>query len=117
MKNLIAVCLFAICAVAQAQRVIAITADKDNTFKPKVINLTAGEKVILRITSHFGGEQSSEGYQHSLVIKKVESWDFRFKDGVTDFPAVAPPAGEYKAECTVKCGKGHDDMNMKVIVK
>ena len=44
-------------------RVIEIIADKDNTFnvpgesKP-IITLQQGETVILRITSHFGGEKS-----------------------------------------------------------
>jgi heme/copper-type cytochrome/quinol oxidase subunit 2 len=31
---------------------------------------------------------------------------------------VAPQEqGEYLIECTLKCGRGHDDMNMKLVVK
>ena len=106
-------------------RVIQIVADKDNTFKvpgesKPVITLAQGETVTLRITSHFGGEKSRDNYVHSFVVKKLrdEGWDLRLKEGTEDFTVTAPKAsGEYLAECTVKCGRGHDDMNMKVVVK
>jgi heme/copper-type cytochrome/quinol oxidase subunit 2 len=36
---------------------------------------------------------------------------------MNEFVLVAPSKpGTYKIECTVKCGKGHDDMGMKMIV-
>ena len=43
-----------------AGRVIEVTADKDNTFKipgqqKPVMTVKPGEKIVLRITSHFGG--------------------------------------------------------------
>jgi heme/copper-type cytochrome/quinol oxidase subunit 2 len=106
-------------------RVVEVIADKDNTFKvpgqPKpVIMLRPGERILLRITSHFGGEQARDGSVHSFVVKKLrdEGWDIRLKEGTQEFPVVAPQqAGEYLIECTVKCGRGHDDMNMKLIVK
>ena len=106
-------------------RVIQILADKDNTFKvpgesKPVITLQQGETVTLRITSHFGGEKSRDNYVHSFVVKKLrdDGWDLRLKEGTEDFTVTAPKApGEYLAECTVKCGRGHDDMNMKVVVK
>ena len=106
-------------------RVIEVIADKDNTFKvpgqsKPVITVHPGEVVTLRITSHFGGEKSRDNYVHSFVIKKLrdQGWDLRLKEGTEDFTVTAPAAtGEYLAECTVKCGRGHDDMNMKVIVK
>lgn len=106
-------------------RVIEITADKDNTFKvpgtaKPVITLKPGETVVLRVTAHFGGGKSREDYVHSLVIDKLrdQGWDIRLKEGTEDFTVVAPKStGEYQAECTVWCGRGHDDMKMKVIVK
>jgi heme/copper-type cytochrome/quinol oxidase subunit 2 len=106
-------------------RVIEIVADKDNTFKvpgqsKAVITLKPEEKIILRITSHFGGEKARDNSVHSLVVKKLrdQGWDIRLKEGTEDFPLVAPGTpGEYVAECTVKCGRGHDDMNMKIVVK
>jgi len=106
-------------------RVIEVIADKDNTFKvpgqsKPIIALKPGEKIILRITSHFGGEKARDNSVHSLVVKKLrdEGWDIRLKEGTEDFTLVAPSTpGDYLAECTVKCGRGHDDMNMKIVVK
>ena len=105
-------------------RVIEVIADKDNTFKvpsqkKPVITVKPGEQIILRITSHFGGEQARDGSQHSFVVKKLrdQGWDIRLKEGTQDFPLVAPKErGDYLIECTVKCGRGHDDMNMKLVV-
>lgn len=130
-RNTATVALFALLGVASAinlaaaPRVIELVADKDNTFKvpgqsKPVITVHPGETVVLRITSHFGGEKSRENYVHSFVVKKLrdQGWDLRLKEGTEDFTVTAPQAsGEYLAECTVKCGRGHDDMNMKVIVK
>lgn len=106
-------------------RVIEVTADKDNTFKipgqqKPVMTVKPGEKIVLRITSHFGGEQARDGSVHSFVVKKLrdQGWDIRLKEGTQDYALTAPQTtGEYLVECTVKCGRGHDDMNMKLIVK
>jgi heme/copper-type cytochrome/quinol oxidase subunit 2 len=106
-------------------RMIEVIADKDNTFKvpgekKAIIAVKPGEKLILRITSHFGGEQSRDGSVHSFVVKKLreQGWDIRLKEGTQEYQLVAPQeTGEYLVECTVKCGRGHDDMNMKLIVK
>jgi heme/copper-type cytochrome/quinol oxidase subunit 2 len=106
-------------------RVIEVIADKDNTFKvvgakKPVISVKAGEQIVLRITSHFGGEQARDGSEHSFVVKKLrdQGWDIRLKEGTRDFVLVAPQqTGEYLIECTVKCGRGHDDMNMKLVVR
>jgi heme/copper-type cytochrome/quinol oxidase subunit 2 len=110
---------------ASGARVIEVIADRDNTFKvpganKPVITLKPGETVIFRITSHFGGEQARDGAQHSFVAKKLrdQGWDTRLKEGTHDYSLVAPTQpGEYLVECTVKCGRGHDDMNMKLVVK
>jgi heme/copper-type cytochrome/quinol oxidase subunit 2 len=111
--------------IAAPPRVIAIIADKDNKFKvpgkkDPVITMKAGEVATLKITAHKGEEMDmKDNAIHSFTIvalKDSGSWDFRLKEGVNTFTVVAPPPGEYKIECTVKCGKGHDDMNMKLIV-
>lgn len=107
------------------QRVIEVIADKDNTFqvpgeKKPILTVKPGEQIVLRITSHFGGEQARDGAQHSFVAKKLrdQGWDIRLKEGTQDFALTAPrEQGEYLIECTVKCGRGHDDMNMKLVVK
>jgi len=110
---------------AADSRLIEVVADRDNTFKvvgqnKAVIALKPGEKIVLRITSHFGGEQARDGSVHSFVVKKLreQGWDIRLKEGTQEYSLVAPQqAGEYLVECTVKCGRGHDDMNMKLVVK
>lgn len=106
-------------------RIIEVIADKDNRFKvpgesKPVIRLKAGEKVVLRITSHFGGEKARDDSVHSFVVKKLrdQGWDLRLQEGTEDFTVVAPKIpGAYEVECTVKCGPGHDDMKMKLVVE
>jgi len=110
---------------ANQPRMIEVIADKDNTFKvlgerKPVIRLKAGEKVVLRIASHFGGEKARDNAVHSFVVKKLrdQGWDIRLYEGTRDFTLVAPGTpGEYEVECTVKCGRGHEDMKMKLIVQ
>lgn len=120
---------FASCAssadATSGVRVIEVIADRDNTFKvpgekKPVILVKPGEAVVLRITSHFGGEQARDAAEHSFVVKRLrdQGWDIRLKEGTRDYPLVTPyEPGEYLVECTVKCGRGHDDMNMKLVVK
>src|SRR5579872_388624 len=106
-------------------RVIDIVADQDNRFKvPKqkepVITMKVNEVAVLRITAHRGGEwDSKDNSIHTFTITalKDKGWNFRLKEGVQKFPVVAPAEpGEYPVECTIKCGKGHDDMKMKLVV-
>ena len=106
-------------------RVIDIIADQDNRFKvPKqkdpVITMKVNEVAVLRITAHRGGEwDMKDNAIHTFTINalKDKGWNFRLKEGTQKFPVVAPAEpGEYVVECTVKCGKGHDDMKMKLVV-
>ena len=112
-------------AADQGPRIIDVTADSDNRFKiPKqkdaVITMKANEVAVLRITSRKGGEwDEKDGAIHTFTINalKDKGWNFRLKEGTQKFPVVAPgEPGEYVVECTVKCGKGHDDMKMKLVV-
>ena len=105
-------------------RVIEVVATSDNTFrvlheKSPVIRALPGEALRLRITSQRGSEVARDGATHSLVIRALrdQGWDLRLYDGTKDYDVKAPdlPA-EYLVECTVKCGRGHDDMRMKLIV-
>jgi heme/copper-type cytochrome/quinol oxidase subunit 2 len=107
-----------------APRVVELSATKDNQFKlaggkkgPLV--LKAGETVKFRITSYFGGDRGRDGAVHSFVVRKLreQGWDIRLKEGVQEFTLVAPGSGEYLIECTVPCGPGHDDMNLKMVVQ
>jgi heme/copper-type cytochrome/quinol oxidase subunit 2 len=106
-------------------RVVEVIADSDNTFKipgqkKPVIAAKPGELLSLRITSKDGGERARDGAVHSFVIKTLrdQGWDIRLMPGTRDYKLAAPTTpGTYLLECTVKCGRGHDDMNMKLIVK
>jgi heme/copper-type cytochrome/quinol oxidase subunit 2 len=88
--------------------------------KDPVITMKVNEVAVLRITARRGGEwDMKDNTIHTFTINalKDKGWDFRLKEGTQKFPVVAPPeAGEYVVECTVKCGKGHDDMRMKLVV-
>ena len=106
-------------------RIIDVVADKDNRFKiakqkDPVITMRVNEVAVLRITAHRAMEwDDKDGSVHTFTINALKSkgWDFRLKDGVQQFPVVAPAEpGEYVVECTIKCGKGHDDMKMKLVV-
>ncbi|MBI3680630.1 MAG: hypothetical protein HY235_09560 [Acidobacteria bacterium] len=118
------VLLAVVASSASGPRVIDLVADSDNKFKiPRqkeaVITLRASEVVVLRITSRRGTEWEKDDAVHSLTITalKDRGWDLRLKEGTKLFPVVAPAQpGEYVVECTIKCGKGHDDMRMKLIV-
>jgi heme/copper-type cytochrome/quinol oxidase subunit 2 len=111
---------------AQQPRVIQLTADKDNKFKvpgqkQPVITVKAKEVIKFRVTAHKGTETDPKypGCVHSFTIKELKSqgWDVCLKEGMNEFVLVAPSKpGEYKIECMSKCGKGHDDMGMKLTV-
>ena len=105
-------------------RVINVIADKDNRYKVPgqanpAITVKKNEVIKLRITAHKAAEWDKDGTVHSFTIKELkdQGWDLRLKEGVQEFTLVAPgDPGEYQIECTVKCGDGHDDMKMKLIV-
>jgi len=110
-------------AAGGAARTVEIIADKDNTFKVVggqngPLTLKAGEVVNFKITSLFGGEKARDGAVHSFVVRSLrdKGWSVRLKEGVQEFTLTAPPAGKYLIECTVECGKGHDSMNMQMVV-
>jgi heme/copper-type cytochrome/quinol oxidase subunit 2 len=105
--------------------VIDITADRDNHFKVQgqkepVITLKTNEVVVLRITARKGIEWDKDGTVHTftVVALKDKGWDLRLKEGTQTFTLAAPSEpGQYVVECTVKCGPGHEDMHMKLVVQ
>jgi heme/copper-type cytochrome/quinol oxidase subunit 2 len=106
-------------------RTIEILATSDNTFripgqKSPVIHAKPGEALILKVTAQKGSEWAKDGAVHSIVIRSLrdQGWDYRLHEGTQVLQAKAPETpGEYLIECTVKCGRGHDDMKMKLIVE
>jgi heme/copper-type cytochrome/quinol oxidase subunit 2 len=113
--------------IAQEPRVIQLTADHDNKFKvpgqkEPAITVKAKEVIKFRVTAHKGTEMDPKypNCVHSFSIKELkdQGWDVCLKEGMNEFVLVAPSKpGEYKIECMAKCGKGHDDMAMKMIVQ
>ena len=123
---LVAMIVPSLYVVAQQPRVIQLTADHDNKFKVPgqkvpVITVKAKEVIKFQVTGHKGTETDPKypGCAHSFTIKELKSqgWDVCLKEGMNEFVLVAPSKpGEYSIECMSKCGKGHDDMNMKMTV-
>ena len=110
---------------ADEPRTIEIIATSDNTFripgqKSPVIHAKSGEPLVLKVTAQKGSEWAKDGAVHSIVIRSLrdQGWDYRLHEGTQVLQAKAPETpGEYVIECTVKCGRGHDDMRMKLIVE
>jgi len=110
---------------ADEPRTIEIIATSDNTFripgqKSPVIHAKPGEPLVLKVTAQKGSEWAKDGAVHSIVIRSLrdQGWDYRLHEGTQVLQAKAPETpGEYVIECTVKCGRGHDDMRMKLIVE
>ena len=110
---------------ADEPRTIEIVATSDNTFripgeKSPVIRAKPSEALILKVTAQKGSEWAKDGAVHSIVIRSLrdQGWDYRLHEGTQLLHATAPQTpGEYLIECTVKCGRGHDDMRMKLIVE
>lgn len=111
---------------AQGPKTYDITATKDDKFilagakGDPVINAKPGEVIKLRFTSFKGPEYEKDGTIHNFAIKELKDkgWDLRLKEGKQEFTVVAPDKpGEYKVECTVKCGPKHEDMKATLIVK
>jgi heme/copper-type cytochrome/quinol oxidase subunit 2 len=123
---LFAMILPALRTVAQSPRVIQITADHDNKFKvpgqkQPVINVKANEVIKFRVMARKGAEQDPKrpGCVHSFTVRELkdQGWDVCLKEGMNEFVLAAPSKpGEYMIECMAKCGPGHDDMNMKMVV-
>ena len=108
----------------QAPKAYEVLADGDNVFKmpgqkKPVITVKAGQVVKLKIVGKKGTEMAKDGSVHSFTINalKDQGWDLPVKEGVNEYTVVAPTEpGEYVVECAVKCGNGHDDMKMKLVV-
>ena len=113
--------------LAQQPRVIEISATSDNKFKvagskAPVITVKPKEVIKFKIKSEWGDEKDPKwpGCPHSFSVKGLEDqgWNKCLKPGMNEFVLVTPATpGTYKIECLAKCGKGHDDMNMKMIVQ
>lgn len=111
-------------ASAGDEKVWEVVATKDQTFvvkgeKKPAITVKAGQPVHLRITAEKAAEMAKDGSVHSFTIKQFadQGWNIRLKEGTQDYTLTAPSKpGEYVIECAVKCGPGHADQRMKLVV-
>lgn len=108
---------------AQTPKVWEVVADKDATFKvtgqkKAVITVKTGQVIKIKVIGKKGPEFDKNGSVHSFTINdlKDQGWDVPVKEGVNEFTLVAPAPGEYEIICAVKCGQGHEDMKMKLVV-
>ena len=114
----------AVLAFAGQPRTIEVIADRDNRFKipgqkGTVITAKVNEVIRFKINSRKSTEWDKDGAVHSFTVKQLkdQGWDVRLKEGVQEFVLAAPAQpGEYLVECLVNCGKGHDDMRLKLVV-
>lgn len=118
-------CLSPLVLTASQPRLVTVIADKDNLFKIPgqklpVITLKTNEVIHLRVIANKSTEwDHNDGSIHTFTINalKDQGWDLRLKEGTQDFTLAAPTEpGSYVVECTVKCGQGHDDMKMRLVV-
>jgi heme/copper-type cytochrome/quinol oxidase subunit 2 len=113
----------------QAPRVIEVIAGHDSRYKIQgmskpSITVTANERILLRVTAIRAKQSNRDGSIHGFSLLRpkdhqpVPGWELLLKPGVQEFPLTAPAeSGEYQVVCTVICSEGHEQMNMKFIVK
>jgi heme/copper-type cytochrome/quinol oxidase subunit 2 len=124
---LLAMAISSMYLFAQKPRVIKIQATSKNEFKvegQKSNTITVKPKEVIQflVKSEWGDEKDPKwpGCPHSFSVKGYEDqgWNVCLKPGNNQFVLVAPSKpGDYLIECLAKCGKGHDDMHMKMIVQ
>lgn len=111
--------------LADMPPVIEVIATKDSKFevvgqKEPIITVQAGELIRLKITAQKGTEYQKDGTVHSFTVMEFigQGWNLPLKEGTQEYTLVVPDRpGEYVIHCTVKCGKEHDNMKAKLIVK
>ncbi len=122
--------LIAACLPALAQpRVIEILADKDSRYKiigqrgEPVIEMKAGESIILKFTAVRAKTWNRDGSIHGFVLlrasdrNKVPGWNLLLRPGTQEFSMTAPSQpGDYIALCTVICSDDHEGMQMRIKV-
>ncbi|MGH9777481.1 MAG: hypothetical protein ACRD5I_03640 [Candidatus Acidiferrales bacterium] len=117
--------LLPLALLAAEPRVIEILAGADGTFKvvgedKAEIVARPRETLKLRITAKRGEGGEPDGAVHTFTVPALMDlgWNLRLKQGTKDYTLKAPvERGEYMILCTAQCGKGHDQMRMKLIVR
>ena len=108
-------------------RIIELTADKDSRYRQDgkvapVIEVVAGEPLVLRITARRARQVARDGSVHGLALldkhsDTVPGWRFFLQPGVQDLAVTAPSQpGRYTAVCTVICSDAHEGMGFTLLV-
>jgi cytochrome c oxidase subunit II len=88
---------------------LQITAKK-YSFQPAVIHVKKGSQVVLEI--------STLDVQHGFQVPGLGINESIQKGRPTMVSFTAPDkAGEYKLECNIICGPGHENMEGKIVVE
>ena len=87
---------------------IKITAKKYQ-FQPNPIRVKQGDEVLLEV--------SSADVQHGFRVPELGIDESVPKGKTAEISVVPAKRGEYKIECDIICGPGHDDMAGKIIVE
>ncbi len=101
--------LLAGCNRQKAEAVhIQVTAHRYG-FEPAVIHIKKGQDVVLEV--------STSDVQHGFEVKElgIDEPIQPGKPALVSFKA--DKAGEYKIDCSIICGPGHDRMQSKIVVE
>ena len=120
-----------LCQTQSAQyaqpRIIELTAGRDSRYREgrkvaPIIEVRAGERLILRITAVRAETVARDGSVHGLALldknsEAVPGWKFLLRPGLQDLAVSAPAQpGRYSAVCTVICSDGHEGMGFTLLV-
>ena len=95
-------------AASAQERIVAVTAERFK-FTPAVIELKAGETVVLEITSL--------DRKHGFQVPDLNVDESIEPGKVTRVRVTAAKAGTIPFHCSVFCGSGHEEMAGEIVVK
>jgi cytochrome c oxidase subunit 2 len=82
---------------------------KKYTFEPQEIRLKKGETVLLEVTS--------ADVQHGFSVPGLDISEPIQRGRVAQIRLTPETRGEFRVECDIICGAGHDEMAGKIIVE
>jgi len=95
-------------AASAQERIVAVTAERFK-FTPAVIELRAGETVVLEITSL--------DRKHGFQVPDLNVDESIEPGKVTRVRVSAAKAGTIPFHCSVFCGSGHEEMAGEIVVR
>ena len=77
--------------------------------EPAVIRLTRGENVVLDV--------STRDVQHGFGVPQLQINETVQPGKVTEIELDTSKKGEFRVDCSIICGPGHDNMSGKIIIE